>query len=93
MARLRTSVEAVTFRHPFNLKAVGQDLPPGTYKVVFKERELRSDGLSRWQKWGCYLDIPPNLLGPNQPAATKRVDHQDLERAFYEDQQERKKGA
>jgi hypothetical protein len=55
---MRSTTAEVTFRHSFDLKAVGSGLPAGTYRVDFEEEQI--DGLSflAYRRLATFIRIP-----------------------------------
>ena len=85
MSRTRTWTETIVFRHPFFLKAIGRELPPGSYDVMFEEREYVLHGHSKWQIVGCWVPLPASMLPSAQLSASANVDPDELRHGQSED--------
>jgi hypothetical protein len=57
----RTRRETVHFRHPFQLKGVDRQLPPGAYEVIADEEMI--EGLS----FPCFRRVATMIMVPGAP--------------------------
>jgi hypothetical protein len=84
MSQQRITTRTYVFRHPFFLKAVGTELPAGSYEVEFTESTIALHGNIQWVPTRCSLAIPHGVLDARAYGAA--VDSRELERVHAEDQ-------
>ena len=79
---IRSTTVDVTFRHPFDLEAVGRGLPAGTYLVDIDEEQI--DGLSflAYRRLATFIRVPAAAPGSVQSFL---IDPQDLAAAQERD--------
>src|SRR5204863_5201900 len=58
---VRSRSETIVFKHPFRLKAVGRELPAGTYEVLTDDEMI--EGLS----FPCYRRVATMIMVPGAP--------------------------
>jgi hypothetical protein len=61
---IRSRSETMVFKHPFRLKAVGRELPPGAYEVLTDDEMI--EGLS----FPCYRRVSTMIMVPGEPPYT-----------------------
>ena len=87
MTQKRVWTERVTFQRPFLLKAVGEELPAGTYSFTFEEVTIYMRGHPIPQIMRCMLSVPKALVPPNMLALDIAVDDRELRAKHAIDQQ------
>ena len=60
---MRTTRAAVTFDHPFTLKALDGMQPPGTYLVITEEEELPGLSFEAWKRVSTVMYLPAMGVG------------------------------
>jgi hypothetical protein len=79
---IRTTRAIVTFARAFNLKGVGELLPPGSYDVETDEEAIEAHGRTAFRRVATLLYVP-TLSGMRMCA----VDGEELARALVADAQ------
>jgi hypothetical protein len=54
----RTSTKTITFHHPFWLKGVDRELPPGDYRVVTEEELIEGLSFSAYHRVSTVIFVP-----------------------------------
>ncbi|KAF0219999.1 MAG: hypothetical protein FD176_3411 [Rhodospirillaceae bacterium] len=81
----RSSESEITFRHPFTLRAVGEPLPAGIYRLIVDEEMLQGLSFPAWRRVATMLFTP--ALGQDDGSQQIfTVDGDELEAALAADQ-------
>jgi hypothetical protein len=55
---IRTSSKTITFHHPFWLKGVDRELPPGDYRVVTEEELIEGLSFAAYHRVSTVIFVP-----------------------------------
>ena len=79
---IRTSSETAVFHHPFRLKGVDRELPPGNYRVLTEEELIEGLSFSAYHRVSTAIFVP----APSGSAIEMvTIDPADLEAAQERD--------
>ena len=79
---IRTSSKTIAFHHPFCLKGVDRDLPPGDYRVVTEEELIEGVSFPAYHRVSTVIFVP----APSGSAVEMvTIDPADLEAAQQRD--------
>ena len=79
---IRSTTSEVTFRHPFDLEAVGSRLPAGTYQIDIDEEQIDGISFLAYRRVATFIRVPTG--GPGSVQAFL-VDPTDLAAAQERD--------
>ena len=79
----RTTETTVTFRRSFDLTAIEERQPPGTYRLVIDEDEILGVSFLAYRRTATMLQTP--ALSSRGPVQSHLVDRADLEAALEAD--------
>jgi len=79
---IRTGTKTTTFHHPFGLKGVDRELPPGDYRVVTEEELIEGLSFPAYHRVSTVIFVP----APSGSAVEMvTIDPADLEAAQERD--------
>jgi len=79
---IRTSSKTIVFEHPFRLKGVDRELPPGDYRVETEEELIEGLSFSAYQRVSTVIFVP----APSGSAVQMvTIEPDDLEKAQEQD--------
>ncbi|MGY8685692.1 hypothetical protein Q2941_49495 [Bradyrhizobium sp. UFLA05-153] len=55
---IRSRRETVTFNHPFHIRGLARQLPPGAYEVVTNEETIEGLSFSVWRRIATMIVVP-----------------------------------
>jgi hypothetical protein len=55
---IRSRRESVTFRHPFHIRGIERELPPGAYEVVTDEETIEGLSFAAWRRVATLITVP-----------------------------------
>jgi hypothetical protein len=79
---VRTSSKTTTFHHPFWLKGVDRELPPGDYRVVTEEELIEGLSFSAYHRLSTVIFVPASSGSATEMVT---IDPADLEMARGQD--------
>jgi hypothetical protein len=75
---VRTNSKTTTFHHPFWLKGVDRELPPGDYRVVTEEELIEGLSFSAYHRLSTVIFVPASSGSATEMVT---IDPADLEMA------------
>ncbi len=84
MTQTRTSKTSITFQHPFALKGVGRELPPGTYQVVTDEELIEGLSFPAFRRVSTMIFVP-TLAHANSSIEMHQIEPEELAAAQQRD--------
>jgi hypothetical protein len=78
---IRSRRETVTFKHPFHIRGIARELPPGCYEVITDEEMIDGLSFAVWRRVATLISVPSEAVrGATEMRAIGSVDLANAQR-------------